>query len=151
MCTKTIFKYGSSENYAISRPFWFRLQLLQNYYTTHSVNLFEKLLIKGANFRLLGIVFRLTETKKLSTFYHLAAIIIANCVGLELTNSLPCFTMNSWARVNVTYTDVYMVENMAAVKYRRTRKFTCLVLNVLIILYNIIYDKENSKLDERNR
>ena len=37
-----------------------------------------------------------------------------------------------------------MVENMAAVKYRRTRKFTCLVLNVLIILYNIIYDKENS-------
>lgn len=52
--------------------------------------------------------------------------------------------MNSWARVNVTYTDVYMVENMAAVKYRRTRKFTCLVLNVLIILYNIIYDKENS-------
>ena len=49
------------------------------------------------------------------------------------------------------YTNVYMVENMAAVKYRRTRKFTCLVLNVLIILYNIIYDKENSKLDERNR
>ena len=59
--------------------------------------------------------------------------------------------MNSWARVNVTYTDVYMVENMAAVEYRRTRKFTCLVLNVLIILYNIIYDKENSKLEERNR
>lgn len=62
--------------------------------------------------------------------------------------------MNSWARVNVTYTDqtdVYMVENMAALKYRKTRKFTCLVLNVLIILYNIIYDKENSKLDERNR
>ena len=46
MFTKTIFKYGSSENYAISRPFWFRLQLLQNYYTTHSVNLFEKLLSK---------------------------------------------------------------------------------------------------------
>lgn len=65
MFTKTIFKYGSSENYAISRPFWFRLQLLQNYYTTHSVNLFEKLLIKGANFRLLGIVFRLTEPKNL--------------------------------------------------------------------------------------
>lgn len=58
--------------------------------------------------------------------------------------------MNSWARVNVAYTDVYMVENIAAVKYTRTRKFTCLVLNVLIILYNI-YDKENSKLDERNR
>lgn len=145
MFTKTIFKYGSSENYAISRPFWFRLQLLQNYYTTHSVNLFEKLLSKEQTSGFLVLSSDWLKPK------NLAAIIIANCVGLELTNSLPCFTMNSWARVNVTYTDVYMVENMAAVKYRRTRKFTCLVLNVLIILYNIIYDKENSKLDERNR
>ena len=37
-------------------------------------------------------------------------------VGLELSNSLPCFTMEGWAKVNVAYPEVYVVENIAVVK-----------------------------------
>ena len=38
------------------------------------------------------------------------------------------------AKVNVAYSGVYAVENMAVVKYRSTNEFTFLVLIVLIIL-----------------
>ena len=52
-----------------------------------------------------------------------AAIIIANCVRLELSNLLSCLTVKGWAKVNVTYPDVYGVESMEVDKYGSTREF----------------------------
>ena len=54
-----------------------------------------------------------------------------------MSNSLPCFTAKGWAKVNVAYPDVYVVENMVVVKYGSTSEFTCLDSIVLIILHNI--------------
>jgi len=65
-----------------------------------------------------------------------AAIIIANCVRLELSNLLPCLTVKGWAKVNVTYPDVYAVESMEVDKYGSTREFnTCLVLIDYFVKY----------------
>ena len=65
-----------------------------------------------------------------------AAIIIANCVRLELSNLLPCLTVKSWAKVNVTYPDVYAFENMEVDKYGSTKEFnTCLVLIDYFVKY----------------
>ena len=92
------------------------------------------------------------KRKKVSVFCHLATIIIANRIELELTNSLPSFTVKGWAKVNVAYSTqifINVVENMVVVKSGSTSKFTCLVLIVSIILCNI-YVKEKSKSHKKN-
>ena len=43
-----------------------------------------------------------------------------------MSNSLPCFTAKGWAKVNVAYPDVYVVENIVVVKYGSTSEFTSL-------------------------
>ena len=58
-------------------------------------------------------------------------------VCVKLSNSLPCFTMKGWAKVNVAHPDVYVVENIAVVKCGSSSKFTCLVSIFSIIIYNI--------------
>ena len=45
--------------------------------------------------------------------------------------------MKGWAKVNVAYPDVYVVEKVAVVKWGSSSKFTCLVSIFSIIIYNI--------------
>lgn len=105
-------------------------------------------IIRHSNIQNVPLAFLLAvsslKPKKLLHFLcvsvRLAAILKkADCVGLELT----CFTVKGWAQVNVAHLNVYVIENMAVVKYGSTSKFSC-----FFGLYCTRCDKKNSKVNE---